>query len=88
MPRFDAEHYLPVESYTKALEAFHAVSGIILFEFARQGRSKRDVITKLEPAPEFPDQRSALSNTLLVGTMIIQEGLNASTLAWRALVYD
>lgn len=234
MPKFDPEHYLPVESYTEALGAFHAISGIILFEFARQERGGRDVIirnfiartdmmvravfrlwdlqdyqdcwilhrclldrlfhlshlqehdqfevfeawsfleqynalnrvrsdpelrgvleskvfsltleqkerardlsgdppvwqrpkaeevakrldmrflyhfgydfgsthvhpmandgqqdfftiTKLEPSPEFPDQRSVLSNTLLVGTMIVQQGLNASTLSWRTLVYD
>lgn len=234
MPKFDAEHYLPVESYVEALGAFQAVSGILLFEFARQERGDRDVIirnfiaradmmvravfrlwdlqdyqdcwilhrclldrlfhlsdlqeqdqfevfeawsfleqynalnrlrsdpefsgareskifgltpeqqkrmkilsktppvwqrpkpeevakrlnmrflyrfgydfsskhvhpmandgqqdfftiTKLEPAPEFPDQRSVLSNTLLVGTMIVQQGLNASTLSWRALVHD
>jgi hypothetical protein len=234
MPKFDPEHYLSVESYAEALETFHAISGIILFEFARQEQGERDVIirnfiartdmmaravfrlwelqdyqdcwilhrclldrlfhlshlqehdqfevfeawsfleqynalnrvrsapefsgaleskmfnltldqkerakvlsknppvwqrpkaekvakrlnmrflyrfgydfgsthvhpmandgqqdfftiTKLEPAPEFPDQRSVLSNTLLVGTMIVQQGLNASTLSWRALVYD
>jgi hypothetical protein len=45
-------------------------------------------ITKLEPAPKFPDQRSVLSNTLLIGTMLIQQGLNASTLRWRRLVFD
>ena len=44
-------------------------------------------ITKLEPAPEFPDQRPVLSNTLLVGLMLVQQGLNASSLRWRALVY-
>jgi len=234
VPKFDPEHYLTVESYVEALGAFHAISGIILFEFARQERGKRDIIirnflartnmmvravfrlwdlqdyqdcwilhrclldrlfhlnhlqehdqfelfeawsfleqynalnrvrsdpefsdaresrmfaltpeqkerakalslnppdwqrpraeevakrlnmrflyrfgydfgsrhvhpmaddgqqdffaiTKLEPAPNFPDQRSVLSNTLLVGTMIVQEGLNASTLSWRAIVYD
>ncbi|HOF41472.1 MAG TPA: DUF5677 domain-containing protein [Candidatus Hydrogenedentes bacterium] len=45
-------------------------------------------ITKLEPAPDFPDQRSVLSNTLLVGIMIVQDGLNASTYSWRAVVYN
>jgi hypothetical protein len=46
------------------------------------------IITKLEPAPEFPDQRPVLSNTLLVGSMMVQQGLNASSLRWRALVYN
>lgn len=234
MPKFYPEHYLPVESYVEALEAFHGILGIILFQFAGEGRGRRDVIirnfiartdmmvravfrlwnlqdyqdcwilfrclldrlfhlshlqehnefevfeawsfferykalnrvrsdqefsgavdskmfgltpeqkerakllsrnrpvwqrpkadevakqlnmrflylfgydfgsthvhpmaddgqqdfftiTKVEPAPEFPDQRSVLSNTLLVGMMIVQEGLNAGTLSWRAVVYD
>jgi len=55
---------------------------------ANDGQQDFFTITKLEPAPEFPDQRSVLSNTLLVGTMIVQQGLNASSLSWRALVYD
>lgn len=234
MPKFDSEHYLPVESYGEALAAFHAISGILLFEFARQKECVRDeivrnfiartdttvravfhlwniqdyqdcwilyrclldrlfhlihlhehdqfevfeewsflqqynalnrvrsdaefggvressrfnftaeqkerakmlsqkppiwkrpraedvakdlnmrflyrfgydygsthvhpmandgqqdffTITKLEPAPQFPDQKSVLSNALLVGTMVLQQGLNASTLAWRTLVFD
>lgn len=45
-------------------------------------------ITKLESDAEFPDQRSVLSNTLLVASMIVQEALNASSLRWRALVYN
>lgn len=45
-------------------------------------------ITKLQPKPIFPDQRSVLSNTLLVATMVVQEGLNASHMSWRTLVYD
>jgi len=55
---------------------------------ANDGQQDFFIITKLEPAPAFPDQRSVLSNTLLVGTMIVQQGLNASTLLWHALVYD
>jgi hypothetical protein len=45
-------------------------------------------ITQLEPAPGFPEQRSVLSNTLLVAKMTVQQGLNSSNLSWRALVYD
>jgi len=55
---------------------------------ANDGQQDFFTITKLEQAPEFPDQRSILSNTLLVGTMILQQGLNASTMSWRAPVYD
>jgi len=55
---------------------------------ANDGAEDFFTITKLKPAPEFPDQRSVLSNTLLIGTMIVQEALNASILSWRALVYN
>lgn len=44
-------------------------------------------ITGLEPAPQFPDQRVVLVDTLLVATMVVQEGLNASALHWREVVY-
>lgn len=55
---------------------------------ANDGQQDFYTITKLEPAPDFPDYRSVLSNTLLVATILMQQGLNASTLSWRALVYD
>jgi hypothetical protein len=45
-------------------------------------------LTKLEPGPDFPDERAVLSNTLLIATLVVQHGLNASTLRWRAVVYD
>ncbi|GAH53845.1 unnamed protein product, partial [marine sediment metagenome] len=44
MPKFDPEQYLPVESYAEVMELFHATSGTLLFEFARQEGGKRDVI--------------------------------------------
>jgi len=55
---------------------------------ANDGHQDFYTITKLEPAPDFPDHRSVLSNTLLVATMLVRQGLNASTLSWRALVHD
>jgi hypothetical protein len=45
-------------------------------------------ITKLQPAPDFPDQRSVLSNMLLIATMTVHEGLNASHFRWRRVVFD
>lgn len=45
-------------------------------------------ITKLEPMPDFPDQSAVLSNSILVMTMIVQQGLNASHFRWRAIVYN
>lgn len=45
-------------------------------------------ISGLQAAKPYPDQRMVLSNTLLVATMVVQEGLNASTPQWRALVYQ
>lgn len=55
---------------------------------ANDGVQDFHTITKLEPTTDFLDQRTVLSNTLLVASMVVQQGLNASTLAWRAVVYD
>jgi hypothetical protein len=54
---------------------------------ANDGEQDFHTITGMEPRPDFPDQRTVLSNTLLVATLLVQEGLNASTLLWRQLVY-
>ena len=55
---------------------------------ANDGQQDFYTITKLEPAPDFPDHHAVLSNTLLVCTMLVRQGLNASTLSWHALVHD
>jgi hypothetical protein len=55
---------------------------------ANDGQQDFFTLTKLGPTAEPLEQRSVLSNTLLVGTMVVQAGLNASMLSWRALVYD
>lgn len=55
---------------------------------ANDGEQDFYTTTKLEPAPDFPDQRAILSNTLLVASIVVQHGLNASILAWRAVVCD
>lgn len=55
---------------------------------ANDGEADFYRITGLKPAPNFPDQRSVLSNTLLAATMLVQQGLNASSFSWHVLVYD
>lgn len=55
---------------------------------ADDGLQDFHTITSLEPAPEFPDQVTVLSNSILIGTMMVQEGLNASTVGWRALLFE
>ena len=45
-------------------------------------------ITKLKPAPDFLGQEAVLLNSIIVATMIVQEGLNASHFHWRAIVYN
>lgn len=55
---------------------------------ANDGQQDFYTITKLEPVPDFPEHRVVLSNSLLIATMLIQQGLNSSTLSWRSLVYD
>lgn len=36
----------------------------------------------------FPDQRVVIHNSCLIVSLLIQEGLKNSSLAWRAVVYD
>lgn len=55
---------------------------------ANDGEQDFYTTTKLEPTPDFPDQRAILSNTLLVASIVVQHGLNASTLARRTVVFD
>ena len=55
---------------------------------ANDGQQDFYTITKLEPIPDFPEHRVVLSNSLLITTMLIQQGLNSSTFSWRSLVYD
>lgn len=60
----------------------------LVHPMANDGQQDFYTITKLKPSPNFPDHRVVLSNTLLITKTLIQEGLNASTLSWHALVYD
>ena len=45
-------------------------------------------ITKLEPKPDFPSQISVVHNTILIGCLLVQEGLNQSDFRWRAILHD
>lgn len=60
----------------------------LVHPMATDGREDFFRITKLQPAPKFPDQRSVLSNTLLIATMTVQQGLNASHFRWQRVVFD
>jgi len=55
---------------------------------ANDGDQDFHTITGLKPPAPYPEQLTVLGNTVLIATMIVQEGLNASTLNWRRLVYD
>ncbi|HEX8684547.1 MAG TPA: hypothetical protein VF707_19675, partial [Ardenticatenaceae bacterium] len=44
-------------------------------------------VTGLAGDPDI-DQRVLLHNSILIQLLLIQQGLNASELQWRALVYD
>ncbi len=55
---------------------------------ADDGEQDFFTLTKLKPTPFFRDHRSVLSNTLLVASVLTQEGLNASTLLWHRRIYD
>lgn len=45
-------------------------------------------ITKLEPAPKFPDWSSVLSNSILINSLLLYEALNYSSFRWRSLLWD
>lgn len=55
---------------------------------ANDGQQDFFTITGLQPAPDFPDQRSVLSNSILASCLIVQEGLNKSSFKWRRIIYD
>jgi len=44
--------------------------------------------TGLKPIPNFPDQIVVIHNSILVMSLILQEGLNTSNLLWRNIMYD
>lgn len=54
---------------------------------ADDGNQDFYTITGLTPAPSFPHQIQVVSNTLLTTTLLVTEGLNGSSLAWRGVVY-
>ena len=55
---------------------------------ANDGQQDFFTITKLEPAPRFPDQISVLSNSILASSLFLQEALNQSSFGWRRVLWD
>ncbi len=55
---------------------------------ANDGQQDFFTITKLEPAPRFPDQISVLSNSVLASSVFLQEALNHSSFQWRRVLWD
>ena len=57
---------------------------------ANDGQEDFFSITGLQPRPDFGEEASivVLSNSVLIASLILHEALNASALAWRAVVYD
>lgn len=54
---------------------------------ANDGQQDFYTITKLKPAPIFPDQISVLSNSILVSSLFLQEALNLSSFEWRRILW-
>jgi len=55
---------------------------------ANDGQQDFFTITKLEPAPRFPDRRSVLSNSILASSLFLQQALNLSSFKWRRILWD
>jgi hypothetical protein len=73
-------HFLYRYGYDFASRYVHPMANDGLRDFYK--------ITGLEPAPEFPDEKVVLSNTVLVSTMLTQSAMNTSALRWRRIVYE
>jgi hypothetical protein len=55
---------------------------------ANDGQQDFFTITKLEPAPRFPEQISVLSNSIIASSVLLQEALNHSSFKWRRVLWD
>lgn len=55
---------------------------------ANDGAQDFYTLTKLEPAPPFPDWRSVLHNALLVSLVLVANSLKASNLSPRSVLND
>ena len=55
---------------------------------ANDGQQDFYTITKLEPAPKFPDHISVLSNSILACSLLLQEAMNLSSFRWRRVLWD
>ncbi len=55
---------------------------------ANDGHRDFYTITKLEPAPSFPDHISVLSNSILACSLLLQEAMNLSSFRWRRVLWD
>jgi len=60
----------------------------LVHPMANDGQQDFFTITQLEPAPKFPTQISVISNSLLAGSMLLQEALNYSDFKWRQVLWD
>lgn len=55
---------------------------------ANDGEEDFLVLTHVKPEGLEMDRRVILNNSVLIHTMILQEGLNVSGMRWRVLVFD
>lgn len=55
---------------------------------ADDGHQDFHTITKLKPAPQFPDHISVLSNSILASSLLLQEAMNLSSFRWRQVLWN
>jgi len=60
----------------------------LVHPMANDGESDFLRQTKLVPEEMFPDQRAVINNSCLAVVVIVQEGLNISSLLWRCIMFD
>lgn len=85
-----AEHVAKAMGLTMLYRYGYDYSSRHVHPMANDGQVDFFKITGLQPQPNFGEEASivVLSNSVLVASLILQEALNASLLAWRAVVYD
>lgn len=84
----------------KAKDVFKSLEMPFLYHFAydfastqvhpmaNDGEEDYFVLTGIKPTGFDIDRSVILSNSILMQTMILQEGMNASGMRWRKIVYD
>lgn len=60
----------------------------LVHPLANDGQRDFYSLTKLEPAPDFPEARNYLHNSLLIALALLENGMTISELRWRLVLRE